>query len=235
MPSENSLDESSKRALELIDGVKATKLVIPIDKQLKVHLEAINHHEFDVTYENAQARIRTNILMDLSNKYGGFVIGPSDLSEIALGFTTYNGDSSSMYGINSGVPKTLVLMILEYLSKEVYLDLEKVIYEVAKAKPSPELLKEQATEDVIGRYDINDFILYHFIKSDWSRDKFIDILPKVFNITSEEAKVYINRFLRRFYQNQFKRNVLPEGPNVLEITLNPRDGFRLAGDNEVDY
>ena len=235
MPSENSLEISSKRALELIDGVKATKLVIPIDKHLKVHLEAINHTNLDTTYENAQARIRTNILMDLCNKYGGFMVGPSDLSEIALGFTTYNGDASSMYGINSGIPKTMVLTILEFLSKEVYLDLEKVIYEVSQAKPSPELLKNQVTEDVLGRYDINDFILYHFIKNDWGRPEFLKALPEVFKIDLDEAKVYVNRFLRRFYQNQFKRNVLPEGPNVLDISLNPRDGFRLAGDNEVDY
>ena len=105
MPSENSLEISSKRALELIKGVKATKLLIPIDNYLKVHLEAINHENEDVTYENAQARIRTNILMDLANKYGGIVLGPSDLSEIALGFTTYNGDASSMYGINQGILK----------------------------------------------------------------------------------------------------------------------------------
>ncbi|MGI6782129.1 MAG: NAD(+) synthase [Acholeplasmataceae bacterium] len=235
MPSVNSLESSSKRALELIEGVKATKLVIPIDDYLNVHLKAIGHDHLDVTYENAQARIRTNILMDLANKYGGIVLGPSDLSEIALGFTTYNGDASSMYGLNQGVPKTLVLQTLEYLSKEVYIDLSKVIYEVSQAKPSPELLKNQVTEDVLGRYDINDFILWFTIQFECPKAEIKDYLQEVFDITAAEAQIYLDRFFKRFYQNQFKRNVLPEGPNILGISLNPVTGFRLAGDNEVEY
>lgn len=235
MPSVNSLKSSSKRALELIEGVKATKLVIPIDDYLKVHLDAIGHDNLDVTYENAQARIRTNILMDLANKYGGIVLGPSDLSEIALGFTTYNGDASSMYGLLQGVPKTLVLQTLEYLSKEVYIDLSKVIYEVSQAKPSPELVKNQITEDVLGRYDINDYILCCAVKYGFSKYELLEYLPKVFNINEDEAQKYIDRFFKRFYTNQFKRNVLPEGPNVLGISLNPINGFRLSGDNEVEY
>lgn len=235
MPSVNSSINSSKRAIELIDGVKATKMVIPIDEQLNVHLKSINHQEKDVVYENAQARIRTNILMDLANKYGGFVIGPSDLSEIALGFSTYNGDASSMYGINQGIPKTLVLTVLEYLSKEIYLDLSQVIYDISKTKPSPELLKDQVTEEIVGRYDINDYILYHFIKHQVTKEDFIELLPKVFNISIEVAKVYVDRFFKRFFQSQFKRVVSPEGPNVLDFTLNPCDGFVLTGDNEVEY
>ena len=234
MPSENSSQVSSKRAVELIDGVKATKFVIPIDEQLKVHLKSINHDKKDVTYENAQARIRTNILMDLSNKHGGIVLGPSDLSEIALGFTTYSGDANSMYGINSGLPKTYVLEMLKYYSHEVYIDLAKVIGEIADTPPSPELLKNQVTEDIIGSYVINDFILYHFLKSAWSKEIFELTIPQAFDITKEEAKTYINRFFKRFYQNQFKRIVLPEGPNVLGFTLNPRNGFLLPGDNEVE-
>lgn len=234
MPSVNSSKESSRRATELIEGVKGTKLVIPIDEQLEVHLKSINHDKKDVTYENAQARIRTNILMDLANKHGGIVIGPSDLSEIALGFTTYSGDANSMYGINSGIPKTFVLAMLRYFSSEVYIDLSKVIGEIAEVKPSPELLKGQVTEEIIGSYEINDFILYHFIKSGWSKEIFELTIPKAFDITKEEADLYIKRFFKRFYQNQFKRIVLPEGPNVLGFSLNPRNGFSLPGDNEVD-
>lgn len=234
MPSNNSSQESSKRALELIEKTKATKFLIPIDEQLNLHLKSIDHDLKDVTYENAQARIRTNILMDLANKHGGIVLGTGDLSEIALGFATYNGDASSMYGINSGIPKTVVLEMLRYLSSEVYLELSEVIYEIANTKPSPELLKGQITEDIIGRYDINDFILYHFVKSGWQENELLLTIPQAFDVSKAEALTYIKRFFKRFYQSQFKRQVMPEGPNILNFSLNPYDGFRLAGDNEVE-
>ena len=128
-----------------------------------------------------------------------------------------------------------MLTILEYLSSEVYLDLSKVIFDISKAKPSPELVKNQVTEDVLGKYEINDFILYHFIKSGWGKNQFILTLPKVFNLSKDEANQYVERFFKRFYANQFKRNVLPEGPNILDFSLNPKDGYRLSGDNEVEY
>lgn len=234
LPSENSTSKSKARAMTISRKLKTNFLLIPIDNELKAHLESIEHKDKDTTYENAQARIRTLVLMDLANKSGAIMLGPSDLSEIALGFTTYNGDASSMFAINHSMPKTVVLAMIDYLSKTEYKEIHDLLQEVVKTKPSPELLKDQVAEDTLGLYEINDFILYYFVASGWGKKQLVYALTKVYSLSVDEASTYVNRFIKRFHQNQFKRQVMPEGPRVMEFSLEPRNDFKLSGDNEIE-
>ncbi|MBE0700914.1 MAG: NAD(+) synthase, partial [Acholeplasmataceae bacterium] len=230
MPSHATSKTTKTNALKLMEFLGVTSLEIPIHDALDGHLKDINHQEKDVTFENAQARIRTLILMDLANKHGGFVLGTGDLSEIALGWMTYNGDQMSMYAINAGLPKTWVKLLVDYHSKHTYQQISDLLQTIHKAPISPELLENQETEKTIGRYDVNDFILYHHLVQGADEAKIIWLIPHAFDLGQVEAKVYVDRFFKRFYSQQFKRQTLPEGPKILGISLSPRGDYRMPSD-----
>jgi NAD+ synthase (glutamine-hydrolysing) len=233
MPSEVTTSATKSRAKDIMTYLGCTSLEIPIHDMVKTHLTSIDHQELDVTYENAQARVRTLVLMDLANKYNGFVLGTGDLSEIALGFMTYNGDHMSMYAINSGLPKTWVKLLVSYYAKNIYEDLKDVLNAVIKAPITPELKNNQDSETTIGSYDINDFLIYHHLVMGASKDKMKFLLHHAFQLSHEDQDIYVTRFFKRFYQSQFKRQTLPEGPKILNFSLSPRGEYRLPSDVKV--
>ncbi len=233
MPASATSSRSLKIAEELMHKLEVTSLNIKIKESVDLHLKSIQHNHIDVTFENAQARMRTMILMDLANKHGGFVLGTGDLSEIALGFMTYNGDQMSMYAINAGLPKTWIKALIEYHSNHEYQLIKDLLNDVLSSPISPELLKDQKTEEVIGRYDMNDFILFHHLECGADKDKIQWLLTYAFDTTKKEAKHYVDRFFKRFYEQQFKRQTLPEGPKILGISLSPRGQYRLPSDVKV--
>ncbi len=230
MPAQATSKQSKSAAIKLMDGLDVTKLEIPIMKSVDLHLKSISHIEKDVTYENAQARMRTMVLMDLANKYGGFVLGTGDLSEIALGWMTYNGDQMSMYAVNAGLPKTWVQLLIGYHATHLYANVGETLNKILKAPISPELLEDQDTEKSIGRYDVNDFILFHHLEHGADEEKIIFLIINAFEFTKEEATHYVTRFFKRFYSQQFKRQTLPEGPKILGISLSPRGQYRMPSD-----
>lgn len=230
MPANATSKKSKSAAIKLMEGLDVTMMEIPISKSVEQHLKTISHEEKDVTYENAQARIRTLILMDLANKHGGFVLGTGDLSEIALGWMTYNGDQMSMYAVNAGIPKTWVQHLIGYHAKHEYRHLGQVLKQILDAPITPELLENQDTEKSIGRYDVNDFILYHHLEQGADEKKITWLIQKAFEFDETEAKHYVNRFFKRFYTQQFKRQTLPEGPKILGISLSPRGQYRMPSD-----
>lgn len=230
MPAKVSSESSMNDAINLTKGLGLELTVINIEKMVEQHLNDINHKELDVTYENAQARIRTLVLMDLANKYPGFVLGTGDLSEIALGFMTYNGDQMSMYGINSGLPKTTIQALVKYYANNEYTNIKDVLLKIVNKKISPELLKDQTTESIIGSYEINDFIMHYHLECGLELEQLIWLVETVFEITNTEASNYVNRFINRFYNQAFKRTVMPEGPKVFELSMSPRNTFKLPSD-----
>ena len=230
MPANVTSKKSKSNAIKLMEGLDVTLMEIPISKSVDLHLKSISHEEKDVTYENAQARMRTLILMDLANKHGGFVLGTGDLSEIAMGWMTYNGDQMSMYGVNSGLPKTWVQRLIEFHANHDYKQLNTVLIKILKAPITPELLENQDTEKSIGRYDVNDFILYYHLEQGADEEKIIWLIEKAFAFEHKEAEHYVNRFFKRFYTQQFKRQTLPEGPKILGISLSPRGQYRMPSD-----
>ncbi|MDO9628508.1 MAG: NAD(+) synthase [Acholeplasmataceae bacterium] len=230
MPAQATSKNSKSAAIKLMDGLDVTKLEIPITKSVDLHLKSISHIEKDVTYENAQARMRTLVLMDLANKYGGFVLGTGDLSEIALGWMTYNGDQMSMYAVNAGLPKTWVQLLIEYHANHLYQNVKETLIKILNAPISPELLENQDTEVSIGRYDVNDFILFHHLEHGADEEKIVFLIQHAFKFTKEEATLYVTRFFKRFYSQQFKRQTLPEGPKILGISLSPRGQYRMPSD-----
>src|SRR5690554_281733 len=230
MPAKVSSEASMDHATKLAKGLGLSPLNINIEEQVNLHLKDLDHKEKDVVYENTQARIRTLILMNIANKYPGFVLGTGDLSEIALGFMTYNGDASSMYAINSGLPKTTIQQLITYYANNNYQNIKEVLLEIVNKKISPELLRNQSTEDIIGSYLINDFIMYYHLVSGHEDKELTWLVKKAFNLSNSEAAVYVNRFLKRFYNQAFKRTVLPEGPKVFSLSLSPRNTFKLPSD-----
>jgi NAD+ synthase (glutamine-hydrolysing) len=230
MPAAATSKSSKSAAIKLMEGLGVTMMEIPISKSVDLHLKSIDHDLKDVTYENAQARMRTLILMDLANKHGGFVLGTGDLSEIALGWMTYNGDQMSMYAVNAGLPKTWVQLLIDYHAHHAYKDLEGVLDKILKAPITPELLENQDTEKSIGRYDINDFILYHHLETGADEQKISWLLGHAYGLSLEEINTYVHRFFKRFYTQQFKRQTLPEGPKILSISLSPRGQYRMPSD-----
>lgn len=233
MPSKVTTSETKSRAQEMMTQLGCQTLEIPIHDMVETHLKSIDHDEVDVTYENAQARIRTLVLMDLANKYNGFVLGTGDLSEIALGFMTYNGDHMSMYAINSGLPKTWIKVLVSYYATHIYPELKVVLNAVIKAPITPELKSNQDSEDTIGSYDINDFLIYHHLVMGASEEKMKFLLHHAFQLSIEDQNVYVTRFFKRFYQSQFKRQTMPEGPKILNFSLSPRGEYRLPSDVKV--
>jgi NAD+ synthase (glutamine-hydrolysing) len=206
------------------------------------HFSDIGHNPEvkDVVYENSQARERTQILMDLANKENALVIGTGDMSELALGWCTYNGDQMSMYGVNAGIPKTMVRMIVEYVAgRDEFVSAKPYLLDVVATPVSPELLPadsngdiNQKTEDIVGPYELHDFFLYHLLKNGFTPHKVLYLAKYAFagQYNEETIKSWLKVFLRRFFSQQFKRSCMPDGPQVFAISLSPRNGWRFASD-----
>ena len=197
----------------------------------------------DVTYENSQARERTQVLMDIANKSGGIVIGTGDLSELALGWATYNGDHMSMYAVNSSVPKTLVRYIIRHEAEGAGNALKEVLLDILDTPVSPELLPadengeiSQKTEDLVGPYELHDFFLYHILRNGESPKKIYRLALIAFNgdYDKETVKHWLTVFIRRFFSQQFKRSCLPDGPKVGSVTLSPRGDWRMPSDASAE-
>ena len=242
MPGFGTTDRTYDNAVNLIKNLGAALRVVNIREACLKHFEDIGHDPavHDVTYENVQARERTQILMDLANKIGGLVVGTGDLSELALGWCTYNGDHISMYGVNSGVPKTLVKYIIQWFADhEAEKEIRDILYDVIDTPISPELLppsKEgriaQKTEDILGPYEVHDFYLYQLMRTGASPSKSLYLATLAFSEVYGRDKLlaWIKVFYRRFFSQQFKRSCLPDGPKVGTISLSPRGDWRMPSD-----
>lgn len=242
MPGFGTTGRTYNNALELMRVLGTDVREISIKDACLQHFSDIGHNPEvkDVVYENSQARERTQILMDLANKENALVIGTGDMSELALGWCTYNGDQMSMYGVNAGVPKTMVRMIVEYVAgcKE-FISAKPYLLDVVATPVSPELLPadsngniNQKTEDIVGPYELHDFFLYHLLKNGFTPEKVLYLAKYAFagQYNEETIKSWLKVFLRRFFSQQFKRSCMPDGPQVFAISLSPRNGWRFASD-----
>ena len=241
MPCFGTTDRTYQNAVSLIKELGATLKEVRIEKAVRQHFADIGHDEnnHDVTYENSQARERTQILMDMANQYNGMVIGTGDMSELALGWATYNGDHMSMYGVNASVPKTLVRHLVRY-----YADtcgdkaLADVLNDVLDTPVSPELLPpedgkiSQKTEDLVGPYELHDFFLYYILRYGYHPAKIYRLAKIAFAGVYEDKVIYkwLNTFYRRFFAQQFKRSCLPDGPKVGSVAVSPRGDLRMPSD-----
>ena len=242
MPGFGTTSRTKSNAIELCDALGVTLKTVDITELSLQKFEAIEHDKDQhcITYENVQARTRTSILMNIANKEGGLVIGTGDLSEIALGWNTYNGDHMSMYALNCGIPKTLIQYVIEYFKSNR--DIAHIIDDILDTPISPELLphKEdeitQKTEDILGSYQLHDFFLYHFIKYGAKPTKIRHLAQIAFGdeYTKETITKTLKLFLRRFFTQQFKRSCMPDGPKVGTISLSPRADWKMASDADVE-
>jgi NAD+ synthase (glutamine-hydrolysing) len=240
MPGPGSSDRTRQNGKKLAAALSAEFREIPIAAALEQHLRDIGHNgEPDRTFENAQARERMQILMDLANAEGGVVIGTGDLSEIALGWTTYGGDHLSMYHVNASVPKTLVRQVVSWFARRDPATLGLVLEDILATPVSPELLPlqsggaiHQRTEDLLGPFELHDFYLYHFLRGGDPPRKLLFLAEKAFDgIYTEPVLVETLRtFLSRFFANQYKRNAMPDGPKVGTVALSPRGDWRMPAD-----
>ena len=233
MPGFATSDRTKNNAFKLMEDLGCTVLEKPINKISKEVFDSIDQDmdNHDVTYENVQARVRTLLLMNIANKTNGLVLGTGDLSELALGWCTYNGDQMSMYGINAGVPKTLVRFMIKYYALTKYKDIYKVLEDIIDTPISPELSdSSQKTEDAIGKYEINDYILNRYLSMGDDKERIRFLLNKGFNMNNIETSKACDNFFKRFFQQQFKRQALPDGPKVLDISLAPRSDYRMPSD-----
>lgn len=242
MPGFGTTDRTYDNALKLMRILGVTMREIPIVKAVEQHFEDINHDisTHDVTYENSQARERTQILMDVANQVGGIVLGTGDLSELALGWATYNGDHMSMYGINADVPKTLIRNIVKWYADNASEDsLREVLYDIVDTPISPELTPadengniKQKTEDLVGPYELHDFFLYYTLRYGFSPGRIWVLAQKAFDGAYNDAtiKKWMRVFYRRFFNQQFKRSCLPDGPKIGSVGLSPRGDWRMPSD-----
>ncbi|MBO4941429.1 MAG: NAD(+) synthase [Clostridia bacterium] len=241
MPCFGTTGRTYENSKKMAEELGVTFREVSIAKSVEQHLVdiGVSKNDHDVTYENAQARERTQVLMDIANKTGGIVIGTGDLSELALGFATYNGDHMSMYGVNASVPKTLMREIVRFLAEDFGGELKNILIDVVETPISPELLPpdkmgetSQKTEDIIGPYEIHDFIIYHFIKSGFERDKILRMAKCAFDGIYDEKLIEkcLDTFYRRFFANQFKRSAVPDGPKAGSISLSPRGSWVMPSD-----
>lgn len=241
MPGFGTTDRTYQNAVDLIHAFGATFMEISIRNAARGHMADIGHDEsvHDITYENTQARERTQILMDLANKHGAVLVGTGDLSELALGWCTYNADHMSMYGVNAGVPKTLVRHLVRNEAQQLPEEISKILNDILDTPVSPELLPpdesgniQQKTEETLGPYEVHDFYLYHFLRFGARPEKLLFMASRAFaGIYSEEQlKNWLKLFVRRFFTNQFKRSCLPDGPKVGSVSLSPRGDWRMPSD-----
>lgn len=241
MPGLASSSLTKKNALSLMKKLGVTYKVISIVKEVKLHLSMLNHpiDSYDVVFENTQARIRTETLMNLANKYNGLVIGTGDMSEAALGFCTYNGDHMAMYNVNISIPKTLVKEIVKVLASQDK-KLNKVLESIVNTPYSPELVPStdgnisQVTENIIGKYELHDFFLYHFLRHRFDFEKIYELAKIAYpNIESKYIFKTLETFKKRFFASQFKRSCTPDGAKVGTVGLSPRGDLRLASDLKI--
>ena len=237
-PGFGTTDRTYQNALKLMKELGVTIREISIAKAVTQHFADIGHdvNQHDITYENSQARERTQILMDVANKENAIVIGTGDLSELALGWATYNGDHMSMYGVNAGVPKTLVRYLVTYLAGEMATE---VLMDIVDTPISPELIPadekgniRQKTEDLVGPYELHDFFIYYFLRWGFRPAKILMLAQKAFAGTydDEVIKEWLQTFCRRFFNQQFKRSCMPDGPKVGSVSLSPRGDWRMPSD-----
>ena len=241
MPGFGTTDRTYTNALNLMSELGITQKEISIKNAVLQHFEDIGHdvNVRDVTYENGQARERTQILMDYANRCGGLVIGTGDLSELALGWATYNGDHMSMYGVNAGVPKTLVRYLVRWFAMNYEGKKKDILLDIIDTPISPELVPadengniKQKTEDLVGPYELHDFFLYHILRFGFSPRKVYCLAKNAFagEYSDEVIKKWLRTFYRRFFQQQFKRSCLPDGPKVGSVSLSPRGDWRMPSD-----
>ncbi|MGN1239620.1 MAG: NAD(+) synthase, partial [Paludibacteraceae bacterium] len=246
MPGFGTSDRTHDNALALMDQLGVTTYEIPIREVVTQHLNDIGHDidNHDITYENAQARSRTLILMDMANKYNGIVVGTGDLSELALGWATYCGDQMSMYGVNAGIPKTLVRYMVRYAAENLFgEETRRTLLDIIDTPVSPELLPTddqgniaQITEDKVGPYELHDFFIYYFLHYGFTREKIAYMAIQAFADVYDEETIrkWLNVFMQRFFRQQFKRSCMPDGPKVVAVSLSPRGDWRMPSDvNEI--
>jgi NAD+ synthase (glutamine-hydrolysing) len=243
MPGFGTTSRTKNNAIELCEALGVTLRTADITKLALTEFEAIGHDVDDhsVTYENVQARARTSILMNTANREGGLVIGTGDLSEIALGWSTYNGDHMSMYALNSSIPKTLIKYVIEYFKSND--KIAHIIDDILDTPISPELLPHegdeivQETESIVGPYELHDFFLYHFIKYGAKPSKILFLANHAFKDSGkydeETIKKWLKKFLWRFFTQQFKRSCMPDGPKVGSISLSPRADWKMPSDADM--
>lgn len=240
MPGFGTTGRTYQNALQMMKSLGISTLEIPIKEACLQHFKDINHNPevTDTTFENAQARERTQILMDYSNKINGLVIGTGDLSEIALGWATYNGDHISMYSVNANIPKTLVRTMVEYIANnQIDETVRQTLMDVIATPVSPELLPcgeageiKQKTEDVVGPYELHDFFLYYTIRYGFSPRKIFFMAQQALDYNDETLLKWMRNFFRRFFTQQFKRSCMPDGPKVGSVGLSPRGDWSMPSD-----
>ncbi len=240
MPAFGTTDRTYQNACKLSRALGADLEEINIAEAVRLHFRDIRHdiHVHNVTYENAQARERTQVLMDIANRENGLVVGTGDLSELALGWATYNGDHMSMYGLNASVPKTLIRYLVEYCAGLAEGELAAVLWDILDTPVSPELLPakdgqiSQKTEDLVGPYVLHDFFLYHMLRFSCSPSKIYRLAKLAFagRYDKESIRKWLRVFYQRFFSQQFKRSCMPDGPKVGSISLSPRGDLRMPSD-----
>ena len=241
MPGYGTTVRTKSNATELMDALSITSREISIVAACDQHFLDLGHDKnvHDVTFENSQARERTQIIMDIANQTGGLVIGTGDLSELALGWATYNGDHMSMYGVNAGVPKTLVRSLVRWATENRFEAVKDILLDIVDTPISPELLPandkgeiQQVTEDLVGPYELHDFFIYNFMRNGYSPDKILFLAKKAFEGTYDEQTIikWLKTFVRRFFNQQFKRSCLPDGPAIGSVSLSPRGAWSMPSD-----
>lgn len=242
MPGFGTSDRTYQNALSLMKQLGVTHREIDICDITTQHLNDIAHdiNNHDITYENAQARMRTLVLMDLANELNGIVVGTGDLSELALGWATYCGDQMSMYGVNAGVPKTLVKYMVHYAAQYLYgEELRSILLDIVDTPISPELLPTdnegeiaQKTEDKVGAYELHDFFIYYYLRYGFTREKIKYMAIQAFEdkYPEQEIEKWLTVFMRRFCSQQFKRTCMPDAPKVVSVSLSPRGDWRMPSD-----
>ena len=242
MPGFGTTDRTHSNAVDLMESLGVTIREVSIKDACLQHFRDIGHNPevHDVTYENSQARERTQILMDIANQTNGLVIGTGDLSELALGWATYNGDHMSMYGVNASVPKTLVKHLVKWVAENGMGEASrKTLLDIVDTPISPELIPadedgniRQITEDLVGPYELHDFFLYYFLRFGFAPSKIYFLAVRTFKgvYDEETVKKWLQTFCRRFFNQQFKRSCLPDGPKVGSVSLSPRGDWRMPSD-----
>ena len=248
MPGFGTTSRTRNNAWDLMKALGITCMEIPIGPAVEQHFKDIDHDPsvHDATYENSQARERTQILMDLANMKGGIVIGTGDMSELALGWATYNGDHMSMYGVNAGVPKTMVRNIVDWAARNRFSDesakgrtVREILSDILDTPISPELLPAsadgsiaQVTEDLVGPYELHDFFLYNMVEMGYAPQKIYFLARKAFAGAYDDLtiKKWLKTFIGRFFSQQFKRSCMPDGPQVCSVSLSPRGGWMMPSD-----
>ena len=246
MPGFGTTDRTHDNAVNLMQSLGVTVREVSIKDACIQHFKDIDHDilTHDVVYENSQARERTQVLMDIANQTNGLVLGTGDLSELALGWATYNGDHMSMYGVNAGVPKTLVKYLVKWVAgQDMDVASRMTLLDIVDTPISPELIPAdeqgkigQITEDLVGPYELHDFFLYYFLRCGFRPAKIYYLAVRTFKgtYTEEIVKKWLQTFFRRFFNQQFKRSCLPDGPKVGSVSLSPRGDWRMPSDASCD-